>query len=268
KSQPVYAARSAGIALEAAIAAGDVPPGSVATARRAAAVLAGAGWRHDALRARLLGARAAVELGRSRAARRELEACSVLGRRGNVGARIGGRHAGRLLRLARGDRAGALRSLRSGLRLLDDYRAAFAAAELRVSASGLGVELARAGLRLAVEDGDPRAVLWWSERQRASALRLPRVRPPEGPERRASDAAPRGGGAATRRAEWAGGPTRALAARQVALEPAVGRRSRHATADAGAPLQIPRAAALGRRLGPRALVVFLELDGVLRAVTL
>jgi CHAT domain-containing protein len=268
KGQPVYAARSAAIALEAAIAAGDVPDGSVAGARRAAAVLAGAGWRHDALRSHLLAARAAVGLGRLGVARRELEACSALGRRGNAGDRIGVRHAEALLRLARGDRAGGLRALRAGLRLLDDYRAAFTAAELRVNASGLGVELARAGLRLAVEDGDPRAVLWWSERQRASALRLPRVRPPDDPELRESEATLRRVGAAIRQAEDDDRPTRALVSRQIALETAIRRRSRHATADAGAALRSPSAAALARRLGERTLVVFVELDGALRAVTL
>ena len=56
----------------------------------------------------------------------------------------------------------------AGLRLLDEYRAALGAADLRATASSLGVELARLGLRIALADtGTPERVLGWSERLRA-----------------------------------------------------------------------------------------------------
>jgi hypothetical protein len=264
--QAVHAARATGIALAAAVAAGAVSRSSVRSGRRAAAVLAGAGWRHEALRVRLLVARAAIELGRLRTARRELDACSALHRRGNVADRTEAWHAEALLRLAEGDRAGAERALRTGLRLLDDYRAALGATELRATASTLGVELAELGLRLALGENDPRRILAWAERLRASALRLPRVSPPDDPELRALEEELRQVGAGIRRAEDEGRSTRALDARQIALETAIRRRSRHASAGSGPSVARLRPGGLARRLGPRSLVAYVELDGVLRAV--
>ena len=74
------------------------------------------------------------------------------------------------MRLADGDRRGAERALRTGLTVLERFRADLGAVELRAHASGDAGELATLGARLAVEDGRPAAVLDWAERWRASAL--------------------------------------------------------------------------------------------------
>jgi hypothetical protein len=209
---------------------------SRAAVRRAAAVLEAHGQTLEALRARLL-------LG---------EAPPALDRRGTVVDRIELRH---VRALCAGSRAGAERQLRRGLALLDEHRATLGSVELRATASALGVELARDGLRLALADGSPERVLEWAERLRANALRLPAVRPPADPELRAAQAELR---AVTRRIE-SGAPFAALRAR---LEQTIRERSRLVRSDGAA----PRVASVAS-LGSTALVEYVELDGRLVALT-
>src|SRR5260370_18035666 len=80
----------------------------------------------------------------------------------------------------RADKRRADAALRAGLRILDAHRAALGATELRVHSSTQGTELARFGLRLALESGGPGRVLAWAERWRAASLLLPPARAPEG----------------------------------------------------------------------------------------
>src|ERR1019366_3547059 len=145
---------------------------------------AAAGWRDEALRVRLLVARGAVELGALAVARRELADCAPLRRRGSVADRVDAWHVEALLRRSSGDDTGAQRAARSALRLLDSYRAALGASDLRAGASSIGVELAQLGLRIALGGDDPRQVLEWAEMLRASALRLAPVTPPDSTELR------------------------------------------------------------------------------------
>src|SRR5439155_10035621 len=122
--------------------------------------------------------------GKGRAAARLLDAARPLERRGTVVDRIELRYVDARVRLDRGDRPGAERALRAGLRLLDDYRAVLGAFELRATASGIGSELSRLGLRVALDSGKPARVLDWAERLRGNALRLPLIRPPADSELR------------------------------------------------------------------------------------
>src|SRR5581483_2009510 len=158
--------------------AGAVSRSLLRSGRRAAEILAGAGWQGEARRAQLMVARAAIELGSPGVARRELAGCSALLRRGPVTDRIEAWHVEALLRLDRGDRAGAQRALRTGLNLLDSYRETLGASELRASASEIGVELAQLGLRIALAGAGTDPMLAWADRLRGSALRSPPVTPP------------------------------------------------------------------------------------------
>ena len=99
--------------------------------------------------------------------------------RGTADLRARAWHATALLRLAEGDRAGAKRALARGIAVVDEYRATLGATELRAHASGHGIDLARLGVRLALEDGRSAEVLRWAERGRAAALRRPAVHPPD-----------------------------------------------------------------------------------------
>ncbi|HEX4008710.1 MAG TPA: CHAT domain-containing protein [Solirubrobacteraceae bacterium] len=271
----VHAADARGLTLAAAVAAGAVRPAMLASGRRAVAVLAAAGRSDLAARVQLTVARVAIELGRPAVARRELAGCASLRRRGPVADRIEIHHVEALVAAASGDPRSAQRAARTGLALLEQYRAALGAAELRATASAIGAELARLGLRVAVEAGGAAGVLAWAERLRASALRTAPVTPPDSPVLREHATDLRRVTAEIRRAEAAGRPARVLVARQAALEQSIRRLSRHDVP--GRPAGTPRAAAgravadprrLAAALGPAALVEMVELDGELGAVTL
>jgi tetratricopeptide (TPR) repeat protein len=231
-------------------------------ARRIARSLAEAGWPEQAVEARLRAVDLAGTPVRD-AVLAELAATVASLRRGPVRLRVRAWHAHAVVRLHAGDRAGASRALRQGLRLLDDYRAALGATELRVHSSAEGHDLATLGLRLAIEGRRPRQVLAWAERCRAATLRLPPP-PPSYGDALARDLAQ------LRRiraelADCAPGRLRQLAARQRALEDAVRRATWRSTGHGGRVEEAPIEDVCAG-LGDRALVELVELDGVLLAL--
>ena len=137
------------------------------------------GWEVEALDARLIAGRAALELGRVRLAQRQLELAAVGRDRGPVQVRTRGWHAAALVRLSQGDRRGASAAVAAGLRALEAHRMTLGATELRAHASGHGEELATLGLRLAIESGSAARVLTAAERRRAAGLMLRPARPPD-----------------------------------------------------------------------------------------
>ena len=70
-----------------------------------------------------------------------------------------------------------LAACRQGLNLIEIYVRTLGATELRVLATAQGAELAAIALRYAVQRGNARQVLDWSERWRATVLAIPPVRP-------------------------------------------------------------------------------------------
>ena len=103
--------------------------------RAAAEQLEAAGWTVPALEARILAARTALDEGRRTAARRDLELAARARRSGPADARARAWLAEAMLREAEGSRGGAKRALRAGLRVLDEHRLSFGAAELRAHVS-------------------------------------------------------------------------------------------------------------------------------------
>jgi hypothetical protein len=253
--------------LRAARLDSERSPAMLASARRTAAALADTGWAVEALDARLIAGELALGLGRFGVARRELERTGRA-HGGPVARRSRVCHARALLRLAAGDRRGAEAALRAGLRALDAYRAALGASDLRAHASGHATELARLGVRLALQDDKPRRVLAWAERWRAGGLHLRPVRPPRDAELADDLAALRAVTAEIDRVALAGRDTAGLLRRQQALESSVRSRARHASglglSPAGSPSGVPE---LARALGGRALVEHVRLDDELYAVT-
>jgi hypothetical protein len=222
----------------------------------AADVLDRSGWRRDAARTRLVAARVALDLGAWEVAHRQLELARPLGARGTAVDRIELCHAEALLELAAGRTRVAERLLGRGMRLLDEYRRALGALELRAAASAIGAELPRLGLRRSLESRRPAKVLAWAERLRANALRLPSVRPPA--DRRLHELQTE-----LRRAS-ADGRT----SDQTRLEAAIRSRTRIVEAAGGAQSALPGAREAARLLGDRGLVEYVELDGALHALTL
>ncbi|TDO58978.1 CHAT domain-containing protein [Kribbella sp. VKM Ac-2571] len=132
----------------------------------------------EASAAHLLAGRLALAEGRARAADRQLE---LAGRHSKDAPPIARSAAwlGKALRAeARSDVRGMLSACARGLDALDEHRLAMGATELRALATGHGAELAELALRDALRRDDPRRLLSWGERWRATALGVPPVRPP------------------------------------------------------------------------------------------
>ncbi len=255
------------IALRSEWAGGSCSPALAGAARRLADSLDESRWLVPALDARLIAAAAALRRGDSAAARRDLERIGRP-RRGPVELRARVWHAQALLRLAAGDRRGAQSALRAGLRLVEIHRASLGDLELRALSSAHAEELARTGLRLALEDGQARRALAWAERWRAGSLHLPPVRPPEDDAWAADLAALRGVVREIDEATLAGRDTTDLVARQVGLETKVVRRARHAIGPGFDGVRAePSVHAITVALAERALVEIVELDGKLHGVS-
>jgi tetratricopeptide (TPR) repeat protein len=155
------------------------PAALAAAARRLADRLWQLGLRYDADAALLLAARASVRAGR----KDEAESLAASTARPSAGSPLELRLLRRLVCAElSATRGAALSHLRKGLGALNRHRVRLGSVELRVGASALGVELAGAGLDIALRSGNSRLVFDWSERCRAQAFRIRPVRPPADPE--------------------------------------------------------------------------------------
>jgi tetratricopeptide (TPR) repeat protein len=261
--------------------------------RQIASELEAQGWPVEAVHVRTFVGRMALALGQPAVARTELARAAEARRRGTADLRARAWQATALLRLAEGDRPGAKRALARGIAVVDEHRASLGATELRAHASGHGIDLARLGIGLALEDGRPAEVLRWAERSRAGALRRPAVHPPDD-EQLADDlaelrwvrtemreAAIQGAvpiASETGSSENSGtgtSGTRALEARATALERSVCARTRRAGEARGREANLSSAdtgridlGAVRAALGDRVLVEYVALQGTLHAVTL
>lgn len=267
QARPAWAALAAYAELRAR-RLGGLPPSArlLASARSAAGALETAGWDAAAADARVLAGRVALALGRLDDARTELARAATGRRRGPVLVRAHAWHAEGLLRAAEGRTGAAEGAFRAGLRVLDEYGATLGATELRAHAAANGAELALAGLRIALAGGSPRRVLAWSERWRASALRIRPVRPEAGGELAAELAKLRQASAEVEEATRAGRDARRLVRRQLALEEAIRQRTRRARGDGAAAREGDSLDGLTAALGDRAFVELLRVDGTLHAV--
>jgi hypothetical protein len=268
RQQRGFAAAARLILLTADIARDRVTASAIRSSSEAAEELAARGWTSDALRGRLLVARAAAASGSTTVLRQELAAARSLDRRGTVTDRVELRHVEALLLLREGEPARAERKLHAGLDLLESYRAALGALELRATTGALGVDLARAGLGIALDSRDAGRILGWAERVRASALRFPTVRPPRDPQLRGAQAELRALARRIREAEGRGRPASTLLARQADLEGTVRSRSRLVRANVASRVRAPSIRGAARELGSRVLVEYVELDGDHHALTL
>jgi hypothetical protein len=132
----------------------------------------------EAADAHLLAGRIARGLGRSADADRHLAKAARTRHRGNALTRAGGWLAEALRADAAGDPRRTFQACRRGLDFLDEHRLTLGAPELRATATAHGAELAALALRVALAAGQPRRLLAWAERWRATALAVPQVRPP------------------------------------------------------------------------------------------
>jgi tetratricopeptide (TPR) repeat protein len=266
--------RSLALARYAAIQAQvEIDPSTVSVARvaRTAEDLDAAGWLVPGLDARVLAGRIALSRGRPAAAKQHLERASRARMVGPADARSRAWLAEALLRRADGRRAAAMSALRAGLRTVEDYQATLGATELRAHVSVQRGGLARSGLRMAIEDDDPRHALWWAERGRAISLLLRRAKPSNDPilAQDLSDLRSTVAEIEETRREGGGGDEK-LVRRQVALERRIRDRCRTLDGAAGANSTRWGRYSLGElieSLGASALVEYVELQGALYAIT-
>ena len=256
RRKPVDAALARAVVLRAALAEGGVGRSAVRSGLDAASVLESAGWRVEALRTRLLVVRLALMAGSTSTAHVQLDLAQALARHGTVADRVGLCHARGLLDIAEGRPARAERVLQSGLQLLDDYRAALGAVELRATVSSIGADLSQLGLRLALDSGRPDNGLAWAERLRANALRQPLVRPATDRKLRALQT------------ELRHAVSQNATARQAQLEAAIRARTRIVEPPATTTTATADVRRIADLLGQRALVEYVELDGALHGLTL
>jgi tetratricopeptide (TPR) repeat protein len=173
-----WSVRSSMVQLEARYRSGERGDRLLRRVRTVAGRLDALG-ASEASAAHLLAGRLALDIGRARAADRQLE---LAGRHSKDAPPIARSAAwlGKALRAeARGEVRGMLSACGRGLDALDEHRLAMGATELRALATGHGAELAELALRDALRRDDPRRLLSWGERWRATALGVPPVRPPD-----------------------------------------------------------------------------------------
>jgi hypothetical protein len=266
-----WAARADLVAVDARLRTGGSRPADGATARRAAATLQRSGMPAAAVQAALVAGRVAAAAGRRAPALAAWEQARTRSRGAPVLVRLRGRVAGALAGRLTGDDTEVLKHSRAGLADLARHRAALASQELRVLASGQGVELGRLGLAALVRSGSPTQVLEWMERTRAAAVSA--VEPADAAavegeelaamravqaELREHDLGTGVRSADTRRAE--------LVARQAELEARIRQESWTRPGGPGsAPPPRLSTAALRDRLGSQVLVEYDVLDGDLIA---
>jgi tetratricopeptide (TPR) repeat protein len=186
--RPWQQAHSARVVIEARYKVGPVSASLLREANRAAARLDELG-SSDAAQAHLLAGRMALELGRRDDAERHLAALARTRRRGPALSRVSGWLGEALRAEAAGRPSQMLTACRRGLDVLDEYRLALGASELRAQATVHGAELAALAQRHAAQARRPRLLLTWSERWRATTWAVPPVRPSADAELNASLAA-------------------------------------------------------------------------------
>jgi tetratricopeptide (TPR) repeat protein len=230
------------------------------------------GLPHDAEYAQLIRTRLLLGLGPVAEARQALPPA----RRGRPDQTV---ETGLLRQLVRaeiaaasGDRADVFRQLRTGLRALDRHRRRLGSVDLQAGVSGLGLEIAKAGLETALETGRPRLVFDWSEATRAQAFRVRPVLPPLDAALTAGLAELRSLRRTLREAELAGRPPGGAEARRIReLERALSERSWTAPG-AGTSAALPTPDELAAELdgdGPeRVLVSLLSRQGRLLGLVL
>ena len=161
------------------------------------------------------------------------------------------------------DRGGVLRACTSGLDAIDEHRRLMGSSELRALATTHGRELTEIALRHAAHE--PRTLLRWSERTRATAL----AQPPATSDAAtipASLAALRDNGRRLAEARRAGAPTEELEKERLRLERAV--RSEHHTQSAADtdPQRPASVEEIVAGVGDACLVELVDVDGTLHVL--
>lgn len=160
-------------------------------------------------------------------------------------------------------RGGVLRAAAAGLDAIDEHRRLIGSSELRALATTHGRELTEIALRHAATD--PRSLLRWSERTRATAL----AQSPATSDVAtipASLAALRANGRRLAEARQEGDPTEELERARLRLERAVRAESHTLSAASAEEQKPPRVEEIVGAVGDRCLVELVDVDGMLHVL--
>ncbi|MFL6100927.1 MAG: CHAT domain-containing protein [Actinomycetales bacterium] len=177
----------AGVLLaDAVLAACATPKGNLSAPqlerlRGVATALDRQGLTEEATRLRLRGARRLAGAGRLDRAAQLVDEVRSATKAGSLHTRLLARTVRAELARARGDAAALSREIRTGLADLQRHQSRLGSIDLQTSVVRHGADLARMGLRLAVEGRRPESVLTWLERTRSLATRIPPILPPDDP---------------------------------------------------------------------------------------
>jgi len=253
------------VVVQAQYAAGP-KSGRLLTAASQAADLLAANDTADALQAYVLAGRVALDLGRRQDGERHLSAAARNRRRGPAMSRVTGWLAEALLADAAGDARRLQVACRRGLEVLDEHRWSLGASELRAQATAQGAELAALAQRHAARTRQPRRLLTWSERWRATALAVPAVRPPAGTGFDADLAALRQVTSQLEEARRQGEPTASLERDQLRLEKAVRATSLRTRGSAVPARRVLDVEELLDQLGDAQLIEIVDIGGTLQVL--
>jgi hypothetical protein len=266
RDNPRWAARAELVLLRAEHATGaDVAARAVSLAGE----LRQLGLAEDARVASLIAVRALAASGEVARASPLIAMCSPR-RADRLDTRLLWRLAQAEVASADGRPGAASRHLAAGLDELHRYRSRFGSLDLQTGASVHGQDLARHGLRAALDAGAPAAIFRWAERARAQALLMPPARPPDDPAAAGALEELRHVRTALRAAELAGRTglaTAALRARGEALQRTIAEHAWYAGSSGphGRPSPLP---AVRAELAGAAMVMYLRDGRLLYALVL
>lgn len=265
QERPWWAARAELVLLHCRFAGEDRSASLLQAARRVTARLD----ELDAARAvdaHLLTGRLALARGCRDEADRHLRSAAAARHQGQLRTRSAGWLAQATWCEAEERWRGMLAACDRGLALLDLHLRTLGATELRTLATAQGTELVAMVLRHAVRRGDARLLLEWSERWRATVLRVTPVRPPPDSELVAELAALRNVVARLDDVPDGRAATPVLERERRRLETAVRRRVLHTPAAAVGNAEPFVTADLLDQLGDTDLLELSDVDGQLYAV--
>jgi tetratricopeptide (TPR) repeat protein len=176
QGRALWEARAELVLIRAQYATGVMTPMLLNRAERITARLDSV-HDEDAPHAHLVTGRISLALGHTAQAAHHLDCVARLRRRGSAISRSLGWLGRALQAEAQGNARAILGACARGLDALDEHRGTFGATELRARATAHGAELALIAQREALRRGDPRLLLSWSERWRATALAPMPARP-------------------------------------------------------------------------------------------
>ena len=165
-----WAARATVVAVDVEATGAGHQPDELRRLGRAAGTLQRLGMRAEAVAAHLAAGRAGLALAEVRTARRHLRSAGKLARGQALLVRLRGHLAQALDATTDRDTGGVLRHCRTGLTDLARHRAALPSMELRMLASGHGMELGELGLRELLRSAPPARLFSWMELTRAASL--------------------------------------------------------------------------------------------------